>query len=93
MPKLMFMGWNWVTDSLDTYSARAPMAVSRGKSTGRLSRQAPGRLHAHQKAAGGGLHIALHAGHLPGKGDPGLAFSAGNTGPAAGENPERYSGA
>ena len=34
MPKLMFMGWNWVTDSLLTYSPRAPMAVSRGKSMG-----------------------------------------------------------
>ena len=34
MPKLMFIGWNWVTDSLEMYSASAPMAISRGKSTG-----------------------------------------------------------
>lgn len=36
MPKLIFMGWNIVTEGLDTYSPRAPMAVSRGKSTGGL---------------------------------------------------------
>ncbi len=34
MPKLMFMGWNTVTDWLETYRARAPTAVSWGKSTG-----------------------------------------------------------
>ncbi|CAN3960230.1 Phosphate-binding protein, partial [Dysosmobacter welbionis] len=28
----------------------------------------------HQKAGGGGLHISLHAGHLAGKGEPGLRF-------------------
>ena len=34
IPKLMFMGWNAVTDSLEIYSPSAPTAVSRGKSTG-----------------------------------------------------------
>ena len=34
MPKFTFMGWNFSTVSLDTYRARAPMAVSWGKSTG-----------------------------------------------------------
>ena len=29
----------------------------------------PGQLHPSQKAGGGGLHIALHSGDLPGKGD------------------------
>ncbi len=46
-----------------------PGEVHRG-----LSLQAAGRLNAHQKAAGGGLHIALHAGHLPGKGNAGFFF-------------------
>ena len=36
MPKFTFMGWKSVTLSLLTYRARAPMAVSWGKSTGSL---------------------------------------------------------
>ena len=34
MPKLMFMGWKCSTVSLLTYRARAPRAVSGGKSMG-----------------------------------------------------------
>ena len=41
-----------------------------------LAQQAAGRLHAHQEAAGAGLHVPLHAGHLAGKGDAGVGFQA-----------------
>ena len=46
-----------------------PWEVHRG-----LSLQAASRFNAHQKAAGGRLHISLHAGHLPGKGDAWFLF-------------------
>ena len=39
-----------------------------------LTLQAAGRFNTHQKAAGGGLHISLHTGHLPGKCDAGFLF-------------------
>ena len=39
-----------------------------------LAQQAAGRLHPHQEAAGAGLHVPLHAGHLAGKGDAGVGF-------------------
>ncbi|CAN4008652.1 DUF998 domain-containing protein, partial [Dysosmobacter welbionis] len=45
-----------------------------GEIDGRPAGQAPSGLHPHQKAGGGGLHISLHAGHLAGKGEPGLRF-------------------
>ena len=45
------------------------MAVSRGKSTGGLPSSLSCHLDARQKARSCGLDIALHAGHLPGKGD------------------------
>ena len=34
MPKFTFMGWKWATVSSLMYRARAPMAVSLGKSMG-----------------------------------------------------------
>ena len=45
-----------------------------GEVDGRPAGQALGRLHPHQEAGGGGLHVPLHAGHLSGKGDAGLAL-------------------
>ena len=47
-----------------------------GKVDGRLALEPPGGLHAHQEAAGGGFHIALHAGHLAGEGNAGLRLQA-----------------
>ena len=57
----------------DIQSQRADGRLLR-KVDGRLSLQAARQLHARQKTAGAGLHIALHAGHLTGKGDTGIAL-------------------